>query len=103
MAGYDSDDGPCFDAIAKEGVQDFDEDEVTTIVAPAATAAIQETTVQLVIGQFIDNEDSVLNNVKLNELKQALLIRERMEVADGKLTPSCMSQASFGRRCCCCC
>lgn len=29
MAGYDSDeDGPCFDAIAVEGVQDFDEDEL---------------------------------------------------------------------------
>ena len=75
MAGYDSDDGPCFDAIAKEGIQDFDEDEVTTIGVPVATAAIQETTVQLVIGQFINIEDSVLNNMKLNELNQALLIK----------------------------
>ena len=74
-AGYDSDDGPCFDAIDNEGVQDFDEDDEIALSAPAATAANQEMTVQSVIGQFINIEESVLKKMKVNELKQALLVR----------------------------
>jgi hypothetical protein len=82
-AGYDSDDGPCFDAIDNEGVQDLDEDDEIASSAPAATVANQQMTVQSVLGQIIDIEELVLKKIKVNELKQALLVSDKME----RLTP----------------
>ena len=42
IAGYDSDDGPCFDAIATEGVQHFDENDVIAPSNPPCTKEVHQ-------------------------------------------------------------
>lgn len=42
IAGYDSDDGPCFDAIFTEGVQDFGENDVIAPSNPPCTKEVHQ-------------------------------------------------------------
>jgi len=80
--GYQSDDGPNFEAIESEGIQDFDEDDVELPVGAVGEAPSDEDEAaegSSVVGSFVGIAEEVLKKLTVKQLKTELRIRGKSE------------------------
>jgi Transposase IS4/SAP domain len=71
--GYESDDGPCFDAIDKEGVQDFEEEAISE--EDEETANLNSELATSNVGKLVVISDEAIDTMKVADIKAALIDR----------------------------